>query len=70
MEVLAEGHRNRRVASHDLNQDSSRSHSLMSIAMEIHRETPDGPVVTESKVVFVDLAGAGWWQVLVQRTPF
>jgi len=37
MAVLEEGHLNRRRASHDLNQDSSRSHSLLTL--HVHGQT-------------------------------
>lgn len=58
--VLHEGHRNRRVGSHDMNKDSSRSHSLLTV--HVDRQTTDendGHVVTKfGKVSFVDLAGS------------
>ena len=38
--VLAEGNANRSRAAHDLNQDSSRSHSLLTL--HVHREPPAG----------------------------
>lgn len=33
IEVVAEGHKNRRIGSHELNKDSSRSHSILSITV-------------------------------------
>ena len=32
--VISEGHRNRRIGSHELNKDSSRSHSLLTVHLE------------------------------------
>ena len=32
--VVSEGHRNRRIGSHEMNKDSSRSHSLLSVHVE------------------------------------
>ena len=31
VEVLLEGHKNRKIGSHELNKDSSRSHSIMTL---------------------------------------
>lgn len=62
MEVLVEGHANRRRASHDLNQDSSRSHSLLSLNVLLvdsaHPHAGDGGIEKRGKIVFVDLAGS------------
>ena len=69
--VAAEGHRFRSVASHNLNEDSSRSHSILTIYVECRfEEVPDeegggqgaggGPVqwVRYGKISFIDLAGS------------
>ena len=52
--VVDEGNGNRRVSSHLLNKDSSRSHSLLSVCL--HRELKDPedghPIRTFGKVVF------------------
>ncbi|DAZ98814.1 TPA: LOW QUALITY PROTEIN: hypothetical protein N0F65_000970 [Lagenidium giganteum] len=60
MAVVQEGHKNRRVGSHEMNKDSSRSHSIMTV--HVDRKTTDsvdGHVVTKfGKVSFVDLAGS------------
>ena len=42
MAVVSEGHRNRRVGSHEMNMDSSRSHSLLTIHLESESIDPDG----------------------------
>ena len=41
MAVVKEGHRNRRVGSHELNMDSSRSHSLLTLHLESESIDPD-----------------------------
>eukprot|EP00873_Tetraselmis_striata_P018721 jgi/Tetstr1/438985/TSEL_027477.t1 len=55
MSVMAAGLKNRSVGSHELNMESSRSHSVFTI----HTATrgPDGSV-RDGKVSFVDLAGS------------
>ena len=60
MAVVSEGHRNRRVGSHELNKDSSRSHSLLTVHLEA--ESTDSlskdSFVQYGKITFVDLAGS------------
>ena len=60
MTVLNEGISNRKVASHELNKDSSRSHSIFTIQFEV--TTSDVNDQFESKkygsIRFVDLAGS------------
>jgi kinesin family member 12 len=60
MAVVKEGHRNRRVGSHELNMDSSRSHSLLTLHLESESIDPDDghTMVKFGKMVFVDLAGS------------
>ena len=60
MAVVSEGHRNRRVGSHELNKDSSRSHSILTFHVESETIDPhDGhTIVNFGKVCFVDLAGS------------
>ena len=53
MMVFAEGTRNRKVGSHSLNRDSSRSHCLMTL----HLTRRDNPGAL-GRVSFVDLAGS------------
>ncbi|KAF4045917.1 Kinesin motor domain [Phytophthora infestans] len=61
--VVAEGHRNRRVASHNTNADSSRSHSLLTVHVD-RTETRDSDsgksngITRYGKISFVDLAGS------------
>ncbi|CAM9475989.1 unnamed protein product, partial [Hapterophycus canaliculatus] len=73
MAVVDEGNGNRRVSSHLLNKDSSRSHSLLTVYLDSERKDPeDGHLVKQfgkvspyssrcccsSCVSFVDLAGS------------
>ena len=60
MAVVKEGHRNRRVGSHELNMDSSRSHSLLTLHLESESIDPDDghTMVKFGKMVFCDLAGS------------
>ncbi|RHY56979.1 hypothetical protein DYB38_006458 [Aphanomyces astaci] len=60
MAVVDEGHRNRRVGSHEMNKDSSRSHSILTISLDQEVLDPnDGhSVVKYGKMSFVDLAGS------------
>lgn len=60
MAVVSEGHRNRRIGSHELNKDSSRSHSILTVHLESETIDPDDghPLVKFGKIVFVDLAGS------------
>jgi hypothetical protein len=56
--VIGRGTRNRRVGSHELNKDSSRSHSMMTVHVESHASR-DGVTMSKfGKVSFVDLAGS------------
>ncbi|OQR87285.1 tRNA uridine 5-carboxymethylaminomethyl modification enzyme gidA [Achlya hypogyna] len=58
--VVDEGHKNRRVGSHAMNQDSSRSHSILTLLLDQEVLDPtDGHAVAKyGKVSFVDLAGS------------
>lgn len=48
MAVVDEGNGNRRVSSHLLNKDSSRSHSLMTVYLDSERKDPeDGHLVKQ-----------------------
>ncbi|CAN0073098.1 unnamed protein product [Ectocarpus sp. 8 AP-2014] len=68
MAVVDEGNGNRRVSSHLLNKDSSRSHSLLTVYLDSERKDPeDGHLVKQfgklsssqrRSVSFVDLAGS------------
>ncbi|CAN0590915.1 unnamed protein product, partial [Ectocarpus sp. 12 AP-2014] len=68
MAVVDEGNGNRRVSSHLLNKDSSRSHSLLTVYLDSERKDPeDGHLVKQfgklsssqrCSVSFVDLAGS------------
>lgn len=51
--------RNRSVAAHELNRDSSRSHALFTIYVDSMVKQDDGHIVTRhGKMSFVDLAGS------------
>ena len=52
MAVLAEGTRNRKVSSHQLNKDSSRSHCLMTLHLK------DANTGCTGRISLVDLAGS------------
>nr|CCA19067.1 kinesinlike protein putative [Albugo laibachii Nc14] len=60
MAVVHEGHKNRRVGSHEMNNDSSRSHSMVTIYVDRITKSKDySQVVTKNgKLTFVDLAGS------------
>lgn len=60
MAVVQEGHKNRRVGTHEMNKDSSRSHSIMTVHVDRQTTDPnDGHVISKfGKVSFVDLAGS------------
>jgi kinesin family member 12 len=56
--VLNEGIKNRKSGSHELNKDSSRSHSLMTVYV-VGEITGEGRSVKRyGKISFVDLAGS------------
>ena len=56
--VLNEGIRNRKSGSHELNKDSSRSHSLMTIYVVSEMSGEGRSVKRYGKISFVDLAGS------------
>lgn len=57
--VLHEGMRNRKTGSHDLNKDSSRSHSILSVYLISEVKAQDGHIFKKyGKISFVDLAGS------------
>jgi kinesin family protein 12 len=60
MDVLQEGLSNRKVGAHELNKDSSRSHSLFTVYVDVMTtDKDDGFTSTKyGKIVFVDLAGS------------
>jgi kinesin family protein 12 len=56
--VLNQGMKHRKIGSHELNKDSSRSHSILTIYLVIELNT-NGQVLRKiGKVSFVDLAGS------------
>ncbi|KAI8817989.1 P-loop containing nucleoside triphosphate hydrolase protein [Fimicolochytrium jonesii] len=58
--VLQEGLRNRTTRAHQLNEHSSRSHSIMTLYIETETESEGGGEVVKrhGKISFVDLAGS------------
>lgn len=57
--VLNEGIKNRKSGSHELNKDSSRSHSLMTVYVISETESVESKSVKRyGKITFVDLAGS------------
>jgi hypothetical protein len=57
--VLHEGIRNRKTSSHELNKDSSRSHSMLLIHAISEEKNEDGHSYRKfGKISFVDLAGS------------
>jgi kinesin family protein 12 len=58
--VLHEGMKNRKSGSHELNKDSSRSHSILTVYLISETSSPeDGHIFKKyGKISFVDLAGS------------
>ncbi|XP_050706745.1 uncharacterized protein LOC126991911 isoform X3 [Eriocheir sinensis] len=57
--VLEEGLRNRAVASHNMNEYSSRSHTILTVNITSEQKADDGVYITKNgKINFVDLAGS------------
>jgi len=59
--VVAKGLRHRRVGSHNLNMESSRSHAILTVHIDATPQRPDASdfgTTRMGKVVFVDLAGS------------
>ncbi|XP_032987435.1 kinesin-like protein KIF9 isoform X7 [Rhinolophus ferrumequinum] len=56
--LLFEGETNRIIASHTMNKNSSRSHSIFTIYVEAHSRTLSDEKYITSKINLVDLAGS------------
>ncbi|XP_054155361.1 kinesin-like protein KIF12 isoform X2 [Oppia nitens] len=59
--VLEEGCKNRQVRSHSMNDNSSRSHSVMTITLASETQDPEDPqgyIRREGRLCIVDLAGS------------
>lgn len=56
--VLNQGMKHRRVGSHELNKDSSRSHSILTIYLVIELNNNGQVIRKMGKISFVDLAGS------------
>ena len=56
--VLNEGMKNRRSGSHELNKDSSRSHSILTLYIISEMKSGSQTVKKYGKIAFVDLAGS------------
>lgn len=58
LQVLFEGQNNKTVAEHKLNKNSSRSHSIFTVHLEIRSKVESSEKVVMSKINLVDLAGS------------
>jgi hypothetical protein len=58
VEIILEGQRNRKIGSHDLNKDSSRSHSILTIYIITEFLSDGNEFKKFGKISFVDLAGS------------
>ena len=56
--LLFEGESNRTVSEHKLNKESTRSHCIFSITLEMKSKVESSEKVITSKLNFVDLAGS------------
>ncbi|XP_043474477.1 kinesin-like protein KIF12 isoform X2 [Leptopilina heterotoma] len=57
--VLEEGMRNRAVGSHNMNDHSSRSHTILTVHITSEQQMENGVFITrQGKINFVDLAGS------------
>lgn len=56
--VLHEGMQNRKSASHEMNKDSSRSHSILTMYMISEVKSGSQTFKKYGKLSFVDLAGS------------
>lgn len=61
MILFSEGIKNRKQGSHNLNQDSSRSHCLLIVYIIRESQNVYGKIERNyGKITFVDLAGSEW----------
>eukprot|EP00741_Cyanophora_paradoxa_P005961 tig00000955_g5779.t1 len=58
MMAVKKGLQARRVASHELNKDSNRSHCMLTVHVDRQAFDDGRPIVTHGKIAFVDLAGS------------
>ncbi|XP_076803664.1 kinesin-like protein KIF12 isoform X2 [Clavelina lepadiformis] len=58
MEVLEDGMKNRAVAEHNINDHSSRSHSVLTVYLDSEMLSEGMTLTKHGKVSFVDLAGS------------
>jgi hypothetical protein len=58
VEIILQGTKNRKKGSHDLNKDSSRSHSILTIYLISEFKSGDETYKKYGKISFVDLAGS------------
>jgi hypothetical protein len=59
VEILIEGNKNRKVGSHELNKDSSRSHSIFTVYVISESLSDEGQIIKKyGKISLVDLAGS------------
>ena len=58
VEIILQGTKNRKKGSHDLNKDSSRSHSILTVYLISEFESGGESYKKYGKISFVDLAGS------------
>jgi Kinesin motor domain len=61
LQVISKGTKSRRVGSHELNLESSRSHSILTVYCDVTVTDPgdyDAGGIRHGKISFVDLAGS------------
>eukprot|EP00792_Barthelona_sp_PAP020_P005295 TRINITY_DN2588_c0_g1_i1.p1 TRINITY_DN2588_c0_g1~~TRINITY_DN2588_c0_g1_i1.p1 ORF type:complete len:776 (+),score=256.75 TRINITY_DN2588_c0_g1_i1:41-2329(+) len=58
LHYLFEGETNRSIADHAMNKNSSRSHCIITLYLEIHSRVESSANVIQSKLHLVDLAGS------------
>lgn len=56
--VLHEGNKHRKIGSHQLNKDSSRSHSILTVYVISEVVSDNNVLKRYGKISFVDLAGS------------
>ena len=63
--LLKRGEGQRTVRSTEMNSQSSRSHAILQLLVEVHRASDDGKtIITKAKLNLVDLAGSEKWNTM------
>ena len=58
LDIMFEGETNRTISEHKLNQNSSRSHAIFSITLEMRSKVESSEKIHISRINIVDLAGS------------